>query len=227
MSGMQRIAGFLLLVFVLGAGNVAAQTVKLAPVDEAAGDATWTRFRARLIEALLKRDEKFMLGILDRNVRNISGPDGVAEFRKLWEMHSADSPLWSELPKVLFLGSSFVKQDRKDKASEVCAPYVYFKWPADAPDAANAAVITREALLKAGPAASTATLQTLSYDLLHVANWEVADDNKDSKQIWVAVRGKTGTGYLPQEQVRSPLEYRACFVKRDGNWRMCGLEVGE
>jgi hypothetical protein len=224
MSSTLRTVGLLLLVFALGAGNTVAQTIRLSPVDEAAADATWTRFRARLIEALLKRDEKFVLGILDRNVRNISGPDGVAEFRKLWEMHSADSPLWSELPKVLFLGSSLVKQE---KTREVCAPYVYFKWPADAPDAANAAVITREALLKAGPAASTATVQTLSYDLIHVANWEVADDNKDSKQIWVAVRSKTGTGYLPQEQVRSPLEYRACFVKRDGNWRMSGLEVGE
>ena len=53
------------------------------------------------------------------------------------------------------------------------------------------------------------------------------DENKDSKQIWVALRSKAGTGYLPQEQVRSPLEYRACFVKHNTSWRMTGLEVGE
>jgi hypothetical protein len=214
----------LAIVLLFGAGLASAQSVRLAPVDEAANDAAWTRFRARLIEALNKRDQKFILEMLDPKVRNISGTDGVAEFRKLWEIQTAESPLWSELPKVLFLGSAQIKQA---KTTEVCAPYVYFKWPTDAPDDANAVVIAKEALLKAGPSAATATLQTLSYDFVNVGNWEIADENKDSKQIWVALRSKAGTGYLPQEQVRSPLEYRACFVKHNTSWRMTGLEVGE
>ncbi len=223
MSARNIICGWL-AIFLLAAGSVAAQPVKLTPVDETAGDATWTRFRARLIEALTRRDQKFIIEILERNVRNISGVAGVAEFKKLWELDSADSPLWSELPKVLFLGSVAVKQA---KVSEVCAPYVYFKWPVNAPDDANAAVIAKEALLKAAPSSSSFTLQTLSFDLISVGDWEVTDENKDSKQIWVSARATAGTGYLPAEQVRSPLEYRACFVKRDTGWRLSGLEVGE
>jgi hypothetical protein len=213
-----------LALLLIVAGGAFAQPLKLAPVDEAAGDGTWTRFRARLIDALIKRDQKFVSAVVERNVRNISGVDGIVEFRKLWEPNNPESPLWSELPKLLFLGSAVVKQG---KLSEVCAPYVYFKWPDNAPDEANAAIIAREALVKARPSASAATLQTLSYDLVNVSDWEVADESKDGKQIWVAVRTPAGTGYLPQEQARSPLEYRACFVKRDGNWRLTGLEVGE
>ena len=217
---LRRVFALLLIV----AGTALAQPVKLAPVDEAAGDSTWTRFRARLIEALLKRDQKFVAGIVERNVRNISGVDGIAEFRKLWELNNPESPLWSELPKLLFLGSALVKQG---KLTEVCAPYVYFKWPESAPDDANAAIIAREAMVKARPSASAATLQTLSYDLVTVADWEVADDSKDGKQVWISVKTPAGNGYLPQEQARSPLEYRACFAKRDAGWRLTGLEVGE
>ena len=213
-----------LVVLSLGAGAADVQPVKLLPVDEAAGDATWTRFRARLIEALQKHDRKFIDGIIDRGVRNISDLNGVGEFRKLWELDNPASPLWSELPKVLFLGSVQVKQE---KVSEVCAPYVYFKWPSNAPDDTNAAVIAREALLQARPSFASPALQTLSFDLIAVADWEVADEGKDNKQLWVAVKTPAGSGYLPQEQVRSPLEYRACFVKRDAGWRLSGLEVGE
>jgi hypothetical protein len=92
---------------------------------------------------------------------------------------------------------------------------------------ANATIIAREALVKARPSSSAATLQTLSYDLVTVADWEVADDSKDGKQVWIAVKTPAGIGYLPQEQARSPLEYRACFVKQGTTWRMTGLEVGE
>lgn len=223
MNARRLIVGFL-AVLSLGACTAGAQTIKLAPVDELAADSSWTQFRARLIEALMKRDRKFVEGVIERNVRNISPTDGVAEFRKLWELDNANGPLWSELPKILFLGSARVKTD---KVSEVCAPYVYYKWPANAPDAANAAVIAKEALVQSRPSFNSPALQTLSYDLVTVSDWEIADENKEVKQLWVAVKTAAGTGYLPDEQVRSPLEYRACFVRRDGGWRLSGLEVGE
>ena len=219
-----RTLGRSAVLALLSAGLAFAQPVKLVPVDEAAGDATWSRFRARLIDALIKRDHKFVDSIVDRKVRNISGDDGIAEFRKLWELQKTDSPLWTELPKVLFLGSARVKQEGSD---EVCAPYVYFRWPANAPDDANAAVIAREAIVQVRPSAASPALLTMAYDLVHVTDWEVGDEDQNNTQIWVAVKTAAGAGYLPQEQVRSPLEYRACFVKRDGNWRLSGLEVGE
>ena len=107
-----------------------AQELKLLPVDEGATDATWPRFKAQLLDALARRDQQFILGIVDRRIRNTSGIDGVAEFNKLWEPQSAASPLWVELPKVLFLGGVFVKRD--GNVVEFCAPYVYYKWPENA-----------------------------------------------------------------------------------------------
>jgi hypothetical protein len=203
-----------------------AQEFKLAPVDEGASDASWPRFKARLLEALARRDQQFLLDIVDRKIRNTSGIEGQAEFKKLWEPHSADSALWTELPKLLFLGSVFVKRDAK--TSELCAPYVYYKWLENAGGSnASGAIIARETLLKAEPAANAATVGALSYDLVAVIDWEVADQSKESAQKWVKLKTGTREGYVPEEHVRSPLEYRACFVNSGARWRMTELEVGE
>lgn len=203
----------------------AAQGLKLPPVDEGAVDATWPRFKARLLDALARRDPQFILGIVDRNIRNTSGTDGAAEFNRLWEPRSAASPLWVELPKILFLGGLFVK--RAGKLVEFCAPYVYYRWPDDISPDKSGAIIARETLMKARPAANSATLQTLSYDVINVLDWEVADENKDITQKWIKLQSKAGEGYVPEEHVRSPLEYRACFINSGARWRMTGLEVGE
>jgi hypothetical protein len=216
----------LCLVLLLSfATTCAAQEARLPPVDEGVTDATWPRFKARLIDALARRDQQFIRGILDRRIRNMSDTDGIAEFEKLWEPQSAASPLWTELPKLLFLGGVFVKRYKNN--IEFCAPYVHYKWPENAPGDADGAIIAKETLLKMQPAATAGTLGSLSYDLVAVIDWEIADDNKDSPQKWVKLKAKAGEGYVPEEHVRSPLEYRACFANSGGRWRMTSLEVGE
>lgn len=213
------------LALALLVGTGAAQETKLPPVDEGVNDAVWPRFKARLLDALERRDRQFVLGILDRNIRNTSGTNGVAEFRKLWDLESAESPLWNQLSAVLFLGSVYVKRDAKTQ--ELCAPYVYYRWPADAPENINGAVIVKDTALKSQPSAAAPTVAALSYDLVAVSNWEVADDSKESPQKWVKAKAGANEGFAPEEHVRSPLEYRACFVKSGERWRMTALEVGE
>jgi hypothetical protein len=220
-----RFSALCCAALLLHATAVGAQELKLLPVDEGANDPTWPRFKARLLDALAKRNQQFLLGILDPKIRNTSGTDGVAEFNKLWEPQSAASTLWVELPKLLFLGGAFVKRDKN--VVEFCAPYVHYKWPENAGDDASGAIIAKESLMKARPAANSATRLALSYDLVEVVDWEVADENKDNPQKWVKLKTRAGEGYVPEEHVRSPLEYRACFVNSGARWRMTGFEVGE
>ncbi len=207
------------------AAGVAAQDARLLPVDEAAGDLSWLRFKNSLLDSLVRRDQKFVLGIVDPRIRNFSPKDGITEFRKLWEPQSAGSPLWVELPKILFLGGAFVKREKG--VTEFCAPYVHYKWPGDAPAGVDGAIIAKETLMKAQPSTAAETLRTLSYELVRVLDWEVADESVGGRQPWVKIQTVTGLGFVPEEHVRSPLEYRACFVKSGANWRMTGLEVGE
>lgn len=216
---------FLLIAFFLIACPAFAQENKLPPVDEAAADPSWVSFKNRLLNALEKRDRKFVLSILDRNIRNgFEGEPGVAEFRRQWNFDADDSPLWRELPTVLFLGGAYVK--RAKGPPEFCAPYVLPKWPEELDPYLYGAVISREVLVKSAPSASSATVQTLTYEIVAVSDWDIADQSPDARQRWVKIRIKERDGYVPEEQIRSPVEHAACFVKTAGGWRMTALVVG-
>lgn len=209
----------------LGSMPAGAQEMRLLPVDEAAKDPSWTSFRKRLLDAVAKRDRKFVLGILDRNVRSgLESGRGVAEFRKQWELDSNASPLWQELPAALFLGGAFVKHDTGP--TEFCAPYVSVRWPQDVDAFRGGAIVAKEVLVKSAPAAASETLATLSYDIVEVQDWEVDDQSAGSRQKWVRIRLPKGEGYVPEEQVRSPIEHTACFVKSANGWRMTGFAPG-
>lgn len=208
--------------FALPAG---AQVMALPPVDEAANDASWVSFKNRLLNALDKRDRKFVLGILDKNLRNsYDGPRGIAEFKKAWDFDAEDSALWRELTSALFLGGAYIKREKGP--AEFCAPYVLPKWPGNIDPHAHGAIITKEVLVKSAPSSSSATLQTLAYDIVAVTDWDIADQTADNKQRWVKIKIKEGDGYVPEEQARSPIEHSACFVKTANGWRMTALGAG-
>lgn len=219
---MQRfIAGLLLALLVAGAFAPfsQAQERKLEPVDEAERDLSWAHFKNRLLDAAMKRDRKFVLSILDRNVRvGVDGVRGVPEFSKQWHLDAEDSPLWRDLPSALFLGAAWLK--REGRASELCAPYLLARWPRNLDPHAFGAIISKDALVKAAPSLESPTIATLSYDIVPVADWEVADKAPDYPQKWTRIKLKTGEGYVPEEQIRSPIEQAACFVRTGNGWRM-------
>ena len=213
-----------LFVLLWAAAPLAAlgQERRLEPVDEAATDPSWVSFRKRLLAAVEKRDRKYVIAILDRNVRgSLGGKPGIAEFRKAWELDSANTTLWQGLKSALFLGSAYTQREKGPR--ELCAPYLLGKWPDEFDPHDHGAVITKDVLVKAAPSSDSRTLQTLSHDVVFVRDWEVADQAAGARQQWVKVRVKSGDGYVPEEQIRSPIEHSACFVKTESGWRMIAL----
>jgi hypothetical protein len=208
-----------LLVVAAFAQPLLAQERKLEPVDEATRDLSWAHFKNRLLDAVMKRDRKFVMGILDRSVRvGVDGVRGVEEFRKQWHLDADDSPLWRDLPSALFLGAAYMK--REGRPRELCAPYLLAQWPRNMDPHAFGVVIAKDALVKAATSSESPTLVTLSYDIVPVADWEVADKAPDFPQKWTKVKLKSGEGYVPEEQIRSPIEQVACFIKTENGWRM-------
>jgi hypothetical protein len=198
-----------------------AQERKLPPVDEAAGDSSWLAFKKRLMTAIEKKDKQFLLSILDPKVRSQDErARGVATFRKQWELDAADSPVWRELANALALGTAYVKRDKAPR--ELCAPYVLGRWPEDVRPSTHAVAIGRETLVQSEPSSASASLGKLEYDIVEVDDWEI-DDKSDPKQKWVRIRFKQRDGYVPEEQMRSPIEHAACFVKGTNGWRMMAL----
>lgn len=198
-----------------------AQERKLPLVDEAASDASWVRFKKRLQAAIQSRDTQFLLSILDPKIRNQSeSTRGIAQFRRQWELDTADTPVWRELALALQLGSAYMQRDKNTR--ELCAPYVLAKWPEDLQPFENAVAISRDTIVQAEPSGNAQALGTLTYDLVRVTDWEV-DDRTDAKQKWVKIRYRNRDGYVLEEHVRSPIEQAACFVKSGNTWRMTGF----
>lgn len=215
---IRALAALLCLAALSATVHAAEAERKLPPVDEAAGDATWQRFKKQLLGAIEKRDKKFLLAILDKDVRNQDArARGVATFRKQWELDTDDSPLWRELATVLQMGSAFIV---RDKRRELCAPYLLGRWPEDVHPLDYGAIISRDAQVQSEPSTASSALGTLSYDLVFVSDWEIDDKAAAAKQKWVKIRYRNRDGYVPEEQMRSPIEAAACFVKSGGNWRM-------
>jgi hypothetical protein len=209
----------------LPTAQVLGQEGRLEPVDEAARDSSWVSFRNRLLNAVEARDRKYVMGILARDVRtSLEAPRGAAEFRKQWDVDAENGPLWPALRSALFLGSAYVEREKGRR--ELCAPYVLAKWPQNLDPFRHGAAITREVLVKAEPSSESATVQVLSYDIVTVVDWEIADKAADVKQRWVKIAVRNGEGYVPEEQIRSPVEHAACFIKTESGWRMTGLAPG-
>jgi hypothetical protein len=195
-----------------------AQEQVIMPVDEAAKDASWIAFKKRLLAAVEKRDRDHLLSILDPDVRNQSADTrGIAQFRKQWELDQSDSPLWRELRSALLLGAAYMKRDR---VMELCSPYVLAKWPADVEPFGHGVLVAREALVQAEPSTRSSAIATLSYNIVAVIDWEVPDKEEGVKQTWVRIRHGAQEGYVPEEQIRSPIEQAACFVRTARGWRM-------
>ena len=213
-----------LLAALCGVPCAMAQEHKLQPVDEGARDPSWVSFKNRLLNAAAKRDRKFVAGILHAQVRTgTSGGRGAAAFRKEWDLDSGESPLWQELPAALYLGAAWSKREKGP--SELCSPYVAVKWPQDLDAYAGGAIISRDVLVKAEASTESGTIATLTYDMVEVVDWEVAD-RAGSKQKWVRIKAGGREGYVPEEQIRSPIEHTACFVKTEGGWRLIGFGPG-
>ena len=222
---MRILALAALLTAFLHPWPLAAQERRLEPTDEAAKDASWLSFKKRLIAAIDKRDRKFILGILDKNVRTgLEGGRGVTEFRRLWELDSEQSPLWQELRTVVALPAAYHRPDKG--RAELCAPYVAVRWPQDMDAFKGGAIIANEVLVKSTPTANADTVATLSYNMVEVADWEVDDRDAASKQKWVRIWLKSGIGFVPEEHIRSPIEHTACFVKGETAWRLVGFGPG-
>jgi hypothetical protein len=209
----------LLVALALAAAPALAQPLSLEFADEAAQDASWAGFRKRLLAAIEKRDRQFVLSILDRNVRaGIEGARGILEFRRRWSLDAADSPLWRELAAALALGSAWLERERGPR--ELCAPYLLARWPQAVDPLKHGALVAREVLVKAEPSHQASTLATLSHAIVPVTDWEVDDRARDSPQKWVRIRVKEADGFVPEEQIRSPVEHTACFVRTERGWRM-------
>jgi hypothetical protein len=176
---------------------------KLAFADEAAKDPSFAAYRDQLLAAVRARDTKAVEALSDPNIRTSFGGD--------------QGPVnLEELERVLPLGGTF-------REGMFWAPYVYSAWP-EAHDAfEHLAVIGDDVPLRESADANAPAIATLSRDIVKRAGQPSAE-----KPPWTQVTTADGkTGFVESKFVRSPVDYRAGFLKTPNGWRMNAFVAGD
>ncbi|HRH42597.1 MAG TPA: SH3 domain-containing protein [Pyrinomonadaceae bacterium] len=217
-----KIILFLFLLFL----PVVAQEKFVLPVDEASQDAAFLAFRTKLIEAVQKRDTKFVLSIVDKSIKNgFGGNDGINEFKKQWKIYNRNSELWKELLIVLTHGGTF---DKENKGS-FYAPYLFTNFPDEIDAFEHQAIFGSNVNLRAKPDTNAPIVASLSYNIVKTDYQNSIKSPQNKEQFsWLKVETLGGKkGYVKPEFVRSSIDYRAGFERRRGKWTMTFFLAGD
>lgn len=215
----------LLLAVVLGTGVCHAdEPRKLPPEDEAARDPTFVQFRNELLDAVKNREPERFINYIDARViggRNV--PRGAKPFVDHWRIDAVDSDLWTVLESIMRHGGNFV---RSEVGVEFCAPYVFASFPDDLDRLTHGVVLDQGVRMMSEPSSNSTLVATLDYDIVLVKDWvAIADSNNTPNLKWSSVTTMDGlSGYVNSKSLRSPTEFSACFIQREGRgWKLLSL----
>jgi hypothetical protein len=221
---VSRLFGILFFVIALAASAQTSElTERLKPWDEAAKDASFLKFRNELKAVIARKDAVSLMKNVAPNVTNsFGGGWGAADFNKSWKPSDPKSPVWRALSIVVELGGNF------DNKSTFSAPYVYSAWPDDADPYNYVAVVAPNAVLRAAPKSGAAIVRALDHDLLEVLKSAGKMQHETGPNDWDEVKDAKGKrGFVLASDVRSPVDYRAIFEKRNGKWVIATFIAGD
>lgn len=215
---------YLLIFFSVLCFQISAQERQVFPVDKGKTDTSFNVFRENLIKAVKNRDKKSLLSSLDVNIKaSFGGDHGIEDFKKYWKIDNSDSKLWDELLSVLTGGGKFIKEG---KNKLFCAPYSFTNFPEDLDAFEYQIIFGKNVNLRDRPDSSANIVAKLSYNVVRV--FLVTSSHIETDYSWLNVETLGGKkGFVRAKYVRSPIDYRACFEKKRGKWKMTTFVAGD
>lgn len=189
---------------------------RITPVDDALNDVGFAAFRDTALRIVAARDTSALLAIVAPEIRNsFGGNDGVAAFRTAWRLGEADSELWAVLDDILRHGGRF------SGADAFVAPFTYMALP-DSLDPFEFLMVRDEDVpVYATPDEQGVIVGRLSHDVVRAGPY-LADPR------WTAIAlGGERFGYVEAHRIRSAVDYRVQFMRRDGRWLLVLLVAGD
>ena len=199
-----------------------AQSGKLYPVDEGQLSPDFQRFRKELLEAIARKDARFIEQMITEDIKVSFGGDlGKAAFAEKWKLDAPDSPFWQTCRKILQLGGTF---DRHNE-NGFMVPYLAGTWPDLEQPSAYAVVTGKEVKLRKTPSWDGAIVGTLDYDIVRLgpktgeSQFSILEGEK---WPWVKIEmpDKSGMAYVYGKYIHSPVDYWAYFERVKGQWKM-------
>ena len=189
------------------------------PVDRASDDPTFVEYRKKLLAAVDAKNTAALEPLVDPNIRiGFGGGGGWSDFREKWDLPSEESELWTQLGTILRMGGSFAGPP---ESRRFCAPYVYSDWPENTDAFEYLAVIDENVPLRERASDDATVVAEMDYEIVRSLDH---DFNKPWRQVELSDKKK---GFVRSDKVRSSIQYRACFQKPAGEWKMNLLVAGD
>jgi len=217
----------LVLMLLLAAAGCAQERF-VKPVDEANLNASFLVFRTKLIAATERRDAAYILSILDPKIDlSFGGDAGVADFKRMWKINSKNSEFWKEFLPVIKNGGTFWKGEKGERV--FYAPYSFDSFPQDLDAFMYFVIFGSNVNLRESPNTNAKIVAQLSYNIVEVESDPDSEAGKiRNERGWSKVKTLGGlTGWVKNEFVRSPIDYRAGFEKKRGVWKMVAFIAGD
>lgn len=210
--------------------SAVAQERFVKPIDEASKDASFAAFRTKLIDAVKRRDLKYVKSIMDPKISlSFGGHEGLKGFDELWKNKAE---FWEEFSLVINNGGRFVGEGR-NKMNLFTAPYLFSDMPEDLDQFEYHAIFGNNVNVREQPNTNAKVVTQLSYNIVKVDNEATINRRTgpgewDLKPDWNKIESLGGVkGWVKAEYVRSPIDYRAGFEKKRGVWKMTFFIAGD
>ncbi|BDA80319.1 hypothetical protein LPTSP3_g32490 [Leptospira kobayashii] len=198
----------------------------LPPKDESDKDKSFLEFKTKLIQAVQKKDAEFLKSITDKDIKFSFGEEsGKKRFLESWDLdkNPKDSNIWSSLENTFKLGFS------KDKDG-FSAPYLFNHFPEEYDAFSYSLISGTNVNVRAEASIKSKVVTKLSHKIVFLdrdSNENEAEGSKD-ECIWQKVCLANGeTGFVCDQYLRSPVDYRAIFAKKNNKWSMVVFIAGD
>lgn len=204
--------------------NLASRVVKdgmffphviVKPIDEGINNPEFKMFREQLLKAVEQKDLELLIKHLDENIKYSFGAEdaSIEGFLTEWNLkeNPGESKVWEILKQVLLLGGRFYG----DK--NFIAPYTYTDFPTDDEfDPFNYLVVIDKGVeIFEEQDLKSKVVGTVSYEVVKADDYFANEDN------WCKITTSSGiSGFIHRDKLRSPLDYRIFFQKRNGVWKI-------
>ena len=218
-----------ILIWTIGLPMLSLGQSKFPPRNEVHRDSSLTALICKLQYAIFKQDKDFLLSIVDKNVKNSFGGDnGIEEFKEMWALDKPDSPIWSCLSKLISFGGVFSDyQSNEVSNSSFVFPYVFNATLPDSLDVFETMVVTAANVnVREEPKKDSKIVGKLSYDIV-TFDYDKSYPESEVEWYYISSLDKKVSGYVFFEYVWSIVGYRLFLNKKNDEWKITCLIVGD
>lgn len=196
----------------------AAPAKQFPPRDECLSIDGYFDLRQKFEDVVKRRDAKGLLAMVAPTISWSYGGDGGKDaFAKNWKLETGKaSPIWAELDQIVRLGCF------AQGADNPTMPHLFGQDAGTGDAGAGVSLVLGPAVnLRAGPGTNTQSLRKLNWELV-----TTLDGSTDPNWTKVETADKK-TGYIRNDYLRSYLDYRIGFERKDKGWVISFFIAGD